>query len=403
HAFAHAYMNEKTKSNSPKMLAKLYQIDVILKELMGNNVYKLSEHTDRSYAWAWQYFQDLIAVIRIFTECGIEDFYTPPEEARKYTLFNNFVIEAINLLRERAKIARKKHLHDLIDEGFAFYVQQKEIELLNSSEEYNLKEIPKELKPYMAPPIGVLSLAIIKKLSSMVENEQELYNKLFSYQSDYDLLSEFTWGEVKDILDSNKSRHSEYVVETWHSAKSRWSDIWSVYAYGWKLLETYTKKVYRKKYRVFGELISENPRVSSKGYITVDERKVYVFEINDHGIGLDQLSILHNHMALYRDEFTTILPAFADIIAFKKIGGLHVGTLFAVQRLRYVPLSPYNLPVITRAIHVSKRKDAYKSELDEEKKEEFEAKKIDYTYLRKVTQPQRLAIEYLIKEGMYQL
>ena len=34
HAFAHAYMNEKTESNSAKTLSKLYQIDVILKELM---------------------------------------------------------------------------------------------------------------------------------------------------------------------------------------------------------------------------------------------------------------------------------------------------------------------------------------------------------------------------------
>lgn len=403
HAFAHAYMNEKSKSNSPKILAKLYQVDIILKELMANNVYKLSEKTGRSQAWAWQYFQDLIAVIRLFTECGIEDFYSPPEEARKYTLFNNFVIEAINLLNERAKLVRKKHLHDLIDEGFAFYVQKKEMDLLKSKGEFNLKELPKELKPYMAPPIAVLSLAIIEKLATMVENEQELFDKLFSYQSDYELLTEFSWGEIKDILDSNKSKHSEYVIETWHSTKSRWSDIWSVYAYGWRNIETYTKKVYRKKFRVFGELISENPKVSSKGYITVDERKVYVFEINDHGVGLDQLVILHNHMALYRDEFATILPAFADIIAFKKISAFHVATLFAVQRIKHVPLSPYNLPVITRAIHVSKRKEAYKSELDEEKKEELEAKKIDYTYLKKVTQPQRLAIEYLIKEGMYLL
>ncbi|MHA1259285.1 MAG: hypothetical protein ACTSSG_05705 [Candidatus Heimdallarchaeaceae archaeon] len=411
HAFAHAYMNEKTKSNSAKILSKLYQIDVILKELMTNNVYKLNRTSANKQIWAWQYFQDLIGVIRLFTEAGVEDFYSPPEEARKYTLFNNFSIESINLLTERAKIARKKHLHELIDEGFAHYIQKKEIEYLLEKEEYKLPKnpetkettFPRELKAYLAPPIGRISLAIIERLRTKVENESELYEKLFSCISDYDLLQEFSWDEIKDLLAVNKNLHSESVVETWHSSRSRWTDIWSVYAYGWKIIEEYTRKVYRRKYSTFGQLLDDNPRVTSKGYVKVDKKKVYVFEINDYGVGIDQLVILHNHMSLYRDDFKTILPAFADIIVLKKIGGIHVATLFAVHKTKHQPLSPYNLPVVTRAVQVTKRKGAYKFDLDEEKEEKVDVSRVDYTYLRKLTQPQRGAIAYLIKEGMYEL
>ena len=98
HAFAHAYMNEKTESNSPRILAQLYQLDLILKELMTNNVFQLNQVSQNQHVWAWQYFQDLIGVIRLFTEAGVEDFYTPPEDARKYTLFNNFSIKSSGVL-----------------------------------------------------------------------------------------------------------------------------------------------------------------------------------------------------------------------------------------------------------------------------------------------------------------
>ncbi|MEE9409737.1 MAG: hypothetical protein V3V41_02290, partial [Candidatus Heimdallarchaeota archaeon] len=411
HALAHALMNEKTESNSARTLSQLYQLDVILKELMTNNVFKLNRTSNNQHVWAWQYFQDLIGIIRLFSESGVEDFYTPPEEARKYTLFNNFSIESINLIRERAKVARKKHLHELIDEGFAHYIQKKEVEYLLEKKEYKFPKkdedkspvFPDELKAFMAPPIGEFSFAVINKLVSKYENEEELFEKLFSFKSDVELLEEFSWDEIKDLLAVNKNIHSENVIETWHSTNSRWTDIWSVYAYGWRLIEEYTRKVFRKKYSTFGQLLDDKPRISSKGYVKVDTKKVYVFEVNDYGVGIDQLLILHNHMALYREDFKTILPAFADIIIFKKIGGIHVATLFAVHKTRYQPISPYNIPVITRAVQVTKRKDAYKFELDEEKEEKFDVSRVDYTYLRKLTQPQRGAIAYLIKEGMYEL
>ncbi len=411
HALAHALMNEKTESNSVATLSKLYQLDVILKELMTNNVYKLNKTSTNQHVWAWQYFQDLIGVIRLFSEAGVEDFYTPPEEARKYTLFNNFSIEAITLIRERAKVARRKHLHDLIDESFAHYIQRKEIDYLLETKEYTLPKkdedkapiFPDDLKAFMAPPIGEFGLAVMNKLVTKYENENELFEKLFSYKSDYEMLEELSWDEVKELLAVNKNLHSESVVETWHSSNSRWTDIWSVYAYGWRLIEEYTRKVYRRKYSTFGQLLDDKPRISSKGYVKVDEKKVYVFEVNDYGVGIDQLLILHNHMALYRDDFKTILPAFADVIIFKKIGGIHVSTLFAVHKTKHQPLSPYNIPVITRAVQVTKRKDAYKFDLDEEKEEKFDVSMVDYTFLKKLTQPQRRAIAYLIKEGMYEL
>ncbi len=400
HSFAHAYMNEKSASNSAKTLAKLYQIDVILKELMMNNVYKLTRTSEQSHIWAWQYFQDLIGMIRLFTESGIEDFYQPPEPARKYTLFNNFTIEAINLLKERAKLARRKDLHELIDEGFAHYIQNKEINYLKEKKIYKINDFPKELKAFMAPPIGVLSTELINKLKEKYQSEAALFRKLFEYKSDFELLNELDWDEIKDLLAARKNTHSDTVVEQWHSTQSHWTDIWSVYAYGWSVIEHYTRTIYRRKYSTFGQFLDDNPKISSKGYVKTDSKKVYVFEANAHGVGIDQLLILHNHMSLYRDDFKTILPAFADIIVFKKISGLHIGTLFAVQKAGKMPKSPYNLPVITRAIQVTKRKDAYKTKLDEESQKE-EVERLDYTFLKKLTQPQRQAVEYLIKEGIY--
>ena len=372
---------------------------------------RLNKSSKNKHVWAWQYFQDLIGVIRLFAEAGVEGFYTPPEEARKYTLFNNFSIEAIELITERAKVSRRKHLHELVEEGFAHYIQEKEIEYLLEQQEYVLPKhqhtkeprFPNELKAFMAPPIGKFSLALIQKLLSKVETEEEMFSRLFNYKTDYEFLEEFSWDEIKELLAVNKNLHSEGVVENWHSSKSRWTDIWSVYAYGWRLIEEYTRKVYRRKYSTFGQLQDDKPRVTSKGYVKVNEKKVYVFEVNDNGVGIDQLVILHNHMALYRDDFRTVLPAFADVIVIKKIGGIHVATLFAVNRTRYQPLSPYNLPVVTRAVQVTKRRDAYKFDLDEEKEEKFDVSKVDYTYLEKLTQPQRGAIAYLIKEGMYEL
>ncbi|UJG42556.1 MAG: hypothetical protein K9W46_09155 [Candidatus Heimdallarchaeum endolithica] len=415
HAFAHAYMNEKTESNNPRQLSRIYQLDVILKELFQNNAYKINEETNKQLMWTWQYYQDLISVIRLFVEAGVQDFYSPPEEARKYTLFNNFSIEVIKVLKERAKESRKKHLHDLIDEGFAFYIQRMHLDYLNKNKQVP-KNLPKELKPFMAPPVGKISLFLVDKLKlaiseqiekekkeslSSEEIEKRLFDKLFSFRTDLEFLETFDWQELKNWVSEQKRAHSEKVLKDWHVTTTNFTDIWSVYAYGWTQLENYIKKIYRKKYSTFGQLMDDNPKIEFKGYLTVDEKKVYVFEINNEGVGLDQLVILHNHMALYREDFATILPAFADIIAFKKIRGMHVATLFAVHKIsRKQPISPYNLPIVTRAVQVTKRKDAYKTELDEEK-EKMEVERVDYTHLKKLSQPQRNAISYLIKEGMY--
>ena len=334
HAFAHAYMNEKSASNSARTLAKLYQLDVVVKELFQNNAFKINELSSKKQMWAWQYYQDLVSVIRLFTEAGVDEFYQPPEQARQYTLFNNFSIEAINVLKERANVARKKHLHEFVEEGFAFHVQRKYLEYLEEKKEYDFKSYPKELKAYMAPPIGKLSLFLVDKLASKLENKEKIYEKLFSFKTDLEFFENFTWNEIKDWLSNQKNDHSETVVEEWHTSKSNYSSVWSVYAYGWNLLDSYVKKTYRKKFGTVGQLLDDNPRIEAKGYVKVDEKKVYVFEINEHGVGLDQLVILHNHMALYREDFKTILPAFADIIAFKKIGGMHVATLFAVHKVK---------------------------------------------------------------------
>ncbi|MHA1305517.1 MAG: hypothetical protein ACTSPI_17595, partial [Candidatus Heimdallarchaeaceae archaeon] len=327
HAFAHAYMNEKTQSNSPRKLAKLYQLDTIIKELFQNNAYKINELSNKQRMWAWQYYQDLVSVIRLFVEAGVKDFYSPPEQARQYTLFNNFSIEAIKVLKERAKEARKKQLHDFCEEAFAFYVQRKHLKYLEEKKEYNLATYPRELKAYMAPPIGKISLFLLDKLAIKIQEqyekehkkiegtelEQKLFEKMFSFKTDLEFFESFTWTELKNWISEQKNVHSETVVNTWHTTTSNFTDIWSIYAFNWTKLENYIKKIYRKKYSTFGQLLDDTPKISFKGYVKVDEKKVYVFEINNEGIGLDQLVILHNHMALFRDDFSTILPAFADI------------------------------------------------------------------------------------------
>ncbi|MHA2358539.1 MAG: hypothetical protein ACXABK_07210, partial [Candidatus Heimdallarchaeaceae archaeon] len=75
HAFAHAYFADKSKSNDSYIQTEIYRMDMIVKELIMNNAYGLKE--DKQVTWGLPYFQDMVAVIRLLSTFGIQDFYVP--------------------------------------------------------------------------------------------------------------------------------------------------------------------------------------------------------------------------------------------------------------------------------------------------------------------------------------
>ena len=91
HAFAHAYFADKSASNDSEIRTEIYRMDMIIKELIMNNAYGLKE--DKQITWGLPYFQDMVAVIRLLSTFGVQEFYIPPESSRKVTLFQNFMLE----------------------------------------------------------------------------------------------------------------------------------------------------------------------------------------------------------------------------------------------------------------------------------------------------------------------
>ena len=120
HAFAHAYFAEKSVTNDSEILSEVYKMDMIIKELIMNNAYGLKE--DRQIGWGLPYFQDMVAVIRLLSTFGVQDFYIPPESSRKTSLFQNFLLEIITFLNKRAEAIKKKNLTGILKEAFANYI-----------------------------------------------------------------------------------------------------------------------------------------------------------------------------------------------------------------------------------------------------------------------------------------
>ena len=403
-ALLYAYFNEKTKSNSPHKLTEIYQHDIIIRELMNNNVAVLKK---KLYApWSWQYFQDLTSVVQLLTLFQVDFFYKPPEGVRDRTIINNYLLEIVEYVKERAKLVRSKHLIELVQQGFVHYFTMKLIDELIEAEEYGVSEIPKECKPLFFSVASHAGYAILVEYLQELEQDEKVWlDSIFSFQCDSELVQKMEWRKLKKILENAKEGHYELQGKM-HAGldQTYWLDIWSLYTQEWRIMEKHVRTLSLKGIRRYGQIIDESENIQYLGYITAEEKQIYVFQIDETGWNLEQLVILHHHLTAMRDTFKTPLPAFADIIVFRKMKGMHVATFLNVQSDGRPPKSPWDIPSTTRAVQVLRKKNAYKSERsqkDNDEEKDKEQRQIDYSNIHKMTQPQRAAIRYLITKGTY--
>lgn len=409
-----AYFNEKTKSNSPGILREAYEHDLIIKELLTNNVYKFKEQT--SAPWAWQYFQDLTAVVRLLTMFDVDFFYKPPEGVRGISYLNNYMLEAIDYIKKRSKLLRNKHLIEMTQEGFAKHYALTIADQVLKSREYGFTTMPSRLKSLFAPAWGEAGLALITDFRTRMadggEDEKAWREALFEMRSDAELLTGLDRQHVKNMLeaarDAQYDRNSSYNI---NQRGTYWSDIWSFYAQEWDIIEKHVRNLQMKAFTKYSHVVDNSSAIQYMGYIRMNDKLVYVFQVDEKGMHLEQLTVLHHHLLAMRQDFQTPLPAFADIIVFKRMMGMHVATFLSVRSEGEQPVSPWDLPSRTRAIQVVRDKDAYQSVLDEEKEEGEDApsegdieqgkerRQFDYSNIKKMTQPQRRAVQYLLTEG----
>ena len=158
------------------------------------------------------------------------------------------------------------------------------------------------------------------------------------------------------------------------------------------------EKIQRRGYKSFKGLQEENALVKSHGRVRLKDREVAVLSIQEDTVGQEQLVILRNHLEAKKDTFSTPLPGLPDTVVFRKFSGMHVASYLGVvdnKETKNYQKSPYDLPMIVRAVQVTSKKDAYGSQdLDEGNKIE----NVNYEDLKSLTEPQYRAIRYLIKQ-----
>jgi len=412
HAFAHAYFAEKSASNDSKIQTEIYRMDIIIRELIMNNAYGLKE--GRQIPWGLPYFQDMVAVIRLLTTFGVQDFYIPPETSRKDSLFQNFMLEIITYLKKRAELIKKKNLTGILSEAFANFIHMKIGEQILEKGEYSFRDVPKLLKPIYGPPMNKLSFEILTRaFEELGDQPREIIKQTLQMQSDLELLNKLGGGaQVRRILkDVREGSQSTSVY--WHADTSGyWRKTWNIYEGVWDQLDDYIKFLNKHQCINVGQWFEGSSAFQFYGYVKVDSKPIYVFEIDDESINLEQLLILHNHSLLYRQEFLMPTPGFPDIIMFKKLDRMVVGTLLAVGKLEEDPLSPWDLPIYSRAIDISKElldfvaAQKQEIEIDEETGRASEVlygtskvkKKVDYSHLKKMSQSKLASVRVLIDE-----
>ncbi|MHA1911254.1 MAG: hypothetical protein ACTSYA_06120 [Candidatus Kariarchaeaceae archaeon] len=393
YALAKAFFLEKTEANNPRKLSQLYEMDQITKELMLNNIYE--QIKESKSPWPWQYFQDLTGVLQMLALYGEADFYQPPDTARGFSVFYNYVIEIVNYVQKRAKLVRQVNLIDLTLDGFAFFVYKKIRQDVFSKDE-NLDDLPEWLKYLETGPRNIVGSYLLEHLYDQEEENMDAFlAKLFTFRSDSDIVKLWKRQEMKTLVSSLEDKAYEH-FHIWHKAKSHyWSSIWPFHARGWDELAKYIRVLQRHKFQNFGQLIDFGKTVDFKGYALVGQRRVSVYEIIDDSIGLEQLLVLHNHAKALREDFLTLLPGFPDVIVFKKMQNMHVGVLLTIDETAEKPKSPYDKKTHTRAVQVTSKKEAYSSDLQDEA---IAMEQIDYSNLSKMTQPQMRAMAYLIRQ-----
>ncbi|MFV2016548.1 MAG: hypothetical protein ACC656_14045, partial [Candidatus Heimdallarchaeota archaeon] len=177
------------------------------------------------------------------------------------------------------------------------------------------------------------------------------------------------------------------------------SDLWPLLASSFDKIANYVGKIQRRKFTSFQELMLDSPLVTNHGRVQLLDREVSVMAIQEDTIGQEQLLILRNHLEAKKDTFSTPLPGLPDVIVLKKFAGMHVASYLGVAdktQKREYPKSPYDLPVVVRAVQVTRRKDAYKSS---ERDDTGRIDSANYENLKKLTEPQYRAIRYLIRQS----
>jgi hypothetical protein len=391
HALSKALISEQTNSRFPSTLEKLYEYDSIIYNLFSNNVYEFVK--ERNAGWVWQYFQDFTATMRILSLYNLDDFYVPPTSIRGASMFYNYLLEIKKIIGLRAKSVVNAPLFDLVLSGFGDFAIN---EYLNTLDGNVREKITPGLKSNLGQPLGVIGNRFLK---AHEESSEAVFNMSLQLKNDFDLVK--IWGRKETKEEIGKIRDDLSNQSTiWHrSRESYWSDLWPLRASVFDKISNYVGKLQRRKFKSYNELIIDSPLVTSHGRVQLQDREVAVMGIQEDTVGQEQLLILRNHLEAKKDTFSTPLPGLPDVIVFKKFAGMHVASYLGIAdktSKKEYPKSPYDLPVVVRAVQVTRKKDAYKS--DEREEDSAKIDTANYENLSKLTEPQHRAIRYLIRQ-----
>ncbi|MCY3413276.1 MAG: hypothetical protein INQ03_16670 [Candidatus Heimdallarchaeota archaeon] len=392
HSFAKATIIEQTKSNFPDTLEKLYRNDAIISDLFMNNVFEFIK--ERNAPWVWQYFQDFTAAIRLLGLYNQDDFYVPPNTIRNASIFYNYLLEIKDITKERSKAVVKAPLFDLILHGIGDMVLE---QYLGKKDDKAREVLEPQLKGNLGQPLGVIGKRFLEEYG---ENPESIFDTARNMKNDYELVKIWSRGDTKKEIDEVRDKLNNRSI-IWHNSKnSFWSDLWPLRASVFdKVSNAYVGKLQRRKYQLYSDLLDDSPLVTTHGRVKLKDREVAVMSIQEDTIGQEQLLILRNHLKARKDTFSTPLPGLPDIVVFKKFSGMHVASYLGVAdkvAFKKYPNSPYDLPLVVRALQVTKKKDAY---LSEERDDEGKIDTADYSNLEKLTEPQHRAIKYLIRQS----
>lgn len=388
-----SYLSEHTVSKFPSILQQVYKYDAIIRELFANNVYELVQ--ERGAAWAWQYFQDFVATLRLLAIYGYDDFYIPPGSMRDSSVFYNFLLEAKEITKKRAEAERKAPLFDLILRGYGQYILE---EYLQTLSEDDREEVLPGLKANLGQPFGELGNMFLRWHLELDGNEEKSVTEIaLGLANDYELVKHWSRGDTKKRVAETRDELMERSV-IWHAFKDGyWSDLWPLRGNAFDAADAYVGKIQRRKYSSHADLLQDKPAVLNHGRVILKDKEVAVFSIQPDTVGQEQLLLLRNHLTAKKDDFFTPLPGLPDVIVFKKYAGMHVASFIGVKKSASgYPKSPYDLPLVTRAVQVTRKKGAYTSE---EREEEARLEDVaDYSQLKELTEPQHRAIRYLIRQ-----
>ncbi|MHA1156892.1 MAG: hypothetical protein ACTSQK_12365, partial [Candidatus Heimdallarchaeota archaeon] len=323
-------------------------------------------------------------------------------------------LEIITFLNKRAEAVKKKNLTGILSEAFANYIHTEIAARILEKREYKFSTLPRLLKPIYGPPMNQFSLELLKRaFEDKLEQPKEIIQEVLEMKGDLDLLNKVGGGpEARKIIKDVRERTQSTNVY-WHAdSTGYWRKTWSIYEGEWDQIDDYIKYVNRHQVVNVGQWLESNKAFQFYGYVKVDSKPIYVFEIDDESINLEQLLILHNHSLLYRQNFKMPTPGFPDIIMFKKMDRMVVGTLLSVGRLEDNPMSPWDIPIYTRAIDISKELlDFVKAQKEAQAKEEETdvskgvlygtskiRKEVDYSHLNKMSQSKLASVRVLIDE-----